>query len=134
MKCGIPVSEAVPVIPEAANVNPDPVIATVPQSDNSSVPAQETAPQVSPAPQVTPEPASKEKPKKEPKQKKIREKRKFSVLPAIIAAVVTFVILVAIALKFFSPVSSAGADITGTGDSLTQMIDQADTNLEYIDQ
>lgn len=122
MKCGIPVHEAAPV------QKADTVVESVPvtQSVNESVPASAVNP-------VPVEAAVTEQPQQDAvKNNEPKPKRKLSVVPAIIAAVVCFVVLAALATKYYNP--STSGDVTGTGDSLTKMIDQADINLEYIDQ
>ncbi len=98
-----------------------------PMSGEASVPGPETPVNKSADTPVA-DPVSRSMPVSDTDQKKSRK----SPVKGIIAAIAAFILIILIGVIFFNP--GKNDKPVGTGDSLTQMIDQAEINVEYISE
>lgn len=138
MKCGKPVEEKAPAIIPAPAAVPKPEVAKTPDTDTApaskepevnpaAAPPAATAadPAVDPAVNPATTESAGERPAKPAKDRK-------PVILGLIAALAAFIMVVCIGALILRSVQSS--NVTGSGNSLTQMIEQADINVEYISE
>ena len=112
MKCGVPIPE------KQSFKTVEPVVNT----DETKEPMPEIAPSVPEG--IDHSSDGKTTPSTE-------RKRPAGVIPIIISAIICLVLIGGI---YIYQSRTAGNELIGSGDSLTRMIDQAISNMEYIDQ